>query len=321
MSLRLVPPRVGKTPFWYVRGTFAGRTINASSKARDKAAARRFKDELESKLADAANRKRRPVTFREAAQLYLEFRRPQRRDENAIRRLVAVIGDKMLPDIRQHILIEAANALYPKCTPETKNRQALTLAAAILHYAAENDLCPLIRVRKLKEKQPEARAVTKDQAAVLIEAAEGKLRLLLIFLFCQGWRISDALRLAWQDIDLEHAVVRYRVAKIDEWRSMPLHLRVTDALIAVTSDERVGRVFPWRTKYGVYKRLRAVSKSVGFRFTPHMARHSFATWLVNEGVTIADLMEAGGWRDHKSVLRYARVDQNRVRATINKIKS
>jgi integrase len=53
-------------------------------------------------------------------------------------------------------------------------------------------------------------------------------------------------------------------------------------------------------------------------FTPHMARHSFATWLAGENASTQEIMEAGAWRGHKSVLRYTRIDQRRIRATINK---
>jgi integrase len=56
----------------------------------------------------------------------------------------------------------------------------------------------------------------------------GKLKLLLVFLFAQGWRISDALRLQWSDIDLGEALVHYHIAKTDDRLTMPLHLRVLD---------------------------------------------------------------------------------------------
>ncbi len=317
MPLKLHPPKDGRSPYWYVRGTLYGRAVYASTKARDKAAAKRFKEQFELALAKSAGLKRPAATFREAAALYLDFRRPLKRDRGLIERLAAVLGDHMLGDVRQHVLIQAANALYPRCSPETKNRQAITPAAAVLHYAADNDLCAYIRVRKLKEKNPEARALSKEHAAVLLAGATGQLKTLLVFLFCQGWRLGDALRLQWQDVDFAAGVVKYRVGKTNEWRTMPLHRSVLGLLSRAPGN--FGRVFSWGDRHNVYRELRPLCKRLGIAFTPHMARHSFATWLVNEGVTVPDLMEAGGWRDHKSVLRYARVNQGRVRAVINKI--
>jgi len=43
-------------------------------------------------------------------------------------------------------LVDAASALYPGCTAATWNRCVFTPAAAILHHAAANDLCPYVRV-------------------------------------------------------------------------------------------------------------------------------------------------------------------------------
>ena len=212
------------SPYYYIRGTLHGRSIYASTKERDKAGARRFKTALEIKLAQSTDRKCNAATFQEAAALYLEFRRPQKYDWVAIERLCAVIGGRLLADIRQHVLVDAANIIYPHCSPETQNRKALMLAAAVLHYAAENDLCPYIRVKKLKEKRPEPRAMRKEDAARLIAAADGKLKLLLVFLFSQGWRISDALRLQWQDINFAESKVRYHIAKTDEWRETPIKI-------------------------------------------------------------------------------------------------
>jgi integrase len=79
-------------------------------------------------------------------------------------------------------------------------------------------------------------------------------------------------------------------------------------------ENKAGRVFRWETKSGVYKPLRALCKRIGVHMTPHMARHSMATWLVQDGVTTATIMEAGGWKDVKSVLRYGRANLAEVRA-------
>jgi integrase len=171
-----------------------------------------------------------------------------------------------------------------------------------------------VSVRKTKP-----RALRKEDAARLIAAADGKLKLLLVFLFSQGWRISDALRLRWQDIDLSEATVQYHISKTDDWQTMPLHLAVLDMLRA--EGPGVGYIFPWRDRDGAYRALKPLRQKTGIYFTPHMARHSFGTWLNGERASIPEIMEAGAWRDHRSVLRYVGIDQPRVRATINKIRT
>lgn len=259
------------------------------------------------------------MTFRGAAELYINYRGPKKADRQYIKQLVAIIGDTDLANIRQHMLIEAANALHPAAQPGTKNRNVLTPAAAILHYAAESNLCPYIRVRKFKEPAPEPRALSKDQARVLMATAEGNMKLLLTWLFCQGWRVSDTLRLQWQHIDLKAGTVKYHITKTDRWHLMPLHTDVQ--LMLAEAPQDFGRVFQWENKSNLYRALRPLCKRLKIQFTPHMARHSFATWLVNDGASPQEVMEAGGWQDHKSVLRYAKLDPTRIRATINRIRT
>lgn len=317
MPLKLVPPRPGKSPYFYVRGTVRGRSIDASTKETNKKAAERFKERLEVTLAKQDAEGRTAATFRVAAELYSGFRKPSKRDQAWIERLVSVLGETELHDIRQHMLIKAANELYPRAQPETKNRQALGIAAAILHYAAENNLCPYIKVRKLKERTPEPRSLSREQAEILMKTAEGEMQLLLVWLFHQGWRISDVLRVLWDEIDLKAATVRYHISKTDDYRLMPIHPRVLDLL--KKRPPAVGRVFHWSDKSNLYRDLKPFCDGLGIYFTPHMARHSFATWLANEGVSPLELMEAGGWKDHKSVIRYAKLDPTRVRSIIGKI--
>ena len=99
---------------------------------------------------------------------------------------------------------------------------------------------------------------------------------------------------------------------------MPLNLAVLNILRDEAAD--IGWVFPWRNVTVLYRELRPLCRAAGVAFTPHCARHSFATWLGADGASTKEIMEAGAWRDYRSVLRYTSVDEKRVRATVNRIK-
>ncbi|HEY4722212.1 MAG TPA: tyrosine-type recombinase/integrase [Anaerolineae bacterium] len=259
-----------------------------------------------------------PVTFKSAAQLYIDYRDPRKQDRTFIAKLVAVIGDKLLTEITSHVLIAAANTIYAKREASTKNRNALVPAAAIIHYAAENNLCRHLRVRKFKEKSPEPRSVSKDIGRVLIANSEGDMRRALVWLFCQGWRISDMLRVQRQHIDRSAGTVRYRISKTDKWREKPLH---SDVLAILPDDgKQIGPLFPWSDRFAFYRDLTPLCAKLKIRFTPHMARHSFATWRVNDGASLQEIMEAGGWKSIKSVMRYADLDAARVRSAVDRVK-
>ncbi len=322
MGLRLFAPGTRRgNRYWIARGTINGQEYEISTHETDEGLAQKeaAKRELEILASDGPQR-REDKTFRQAALMYLDFRKPTMANERHINRLLLELGPKKLAEVRQHHIVAAANKLFPLGSNATKNRQAYVPAAAILHYAAENGDCEWRRIKKLKEPKPRPRHVSKSVATVLLANTEGHQRLLLVCLFRQGWRISDALGLEWKDIDLRRKAARLHTGKTDEWREYPLHDETLDALRLVLRKHRFGRVFSWGDRHNVYRWLRPLTKKLGIKFTPHMARHSFATWLVNQGAEMSELMEAGGWKDPKSVVRYGKASQERTREVINRVK-
>jgi integrase len=328
MPLRLVAPGKRKgNKFWLVRGSIDGRDYEVSTKARDKAAAERFKKELERELI--ARRRPRPgeaMTFATAAGLYAEFRGidlalQRERDAQRIQRLNVVLGKKMISDIRQADLVDAANILCPNLAPQTKNREVMRIGAAVLHYAAENDYCEWRRFRLFKEPQPQTRAVSIELASDLVSAApEGTRRLLLLWLFHHGTRISQTLSITWETgISLRERVFRLYDKKGNRWREFPLHPELLEELSAIPEESRAGRLWPWRSRFSVYKWLRPLVQDMEISFTPHMARHSRGRWLNETGAGLRTIMEALGHDDPKSSIRYQSADVEMVRAASEKL--
>lgn len=257
------------------------------------------------------------LIYRQASQTYREGRQFSKQESGWLDDLERELGDRPVAGIKNSDLKAVAIKLYPKARNETRNRQVLTPAAAVLHYAAEDGAIPWLRVSKLPEREPETRAVSRDIARVLIANTEGQQQAFLIFLFRQGWRVSEVLRLEWRHLDLKERSVNYHNRKADVWKLMPLAEDVVSALSCVPPERRFGRVFSWGNKSNVYRWLRPLCRKLGVHFTPHMARHSVATWAINDGASPLDLMEAYGWRDLKSVKRYGTVSMERARKIID----
>lgn len=316
MPLYLVPPGKRKGNRYYiVRGEISGRSVEVSAKTTDKAAAERFKAGLELRLLES--RLPEPgedVTFARAADLYIAYRGPGKPDLKRIARLKAALGPKSIGKLRHADLVDAANLLYPKGAPATKNREALRPAATILHYAASNNLCGWLRVALFKEPRPKTRATTQDVARALINNAEGKKRLLLLWLFRQGPRISDALKIQGAQINLSRRVVTFHIGKGDEPDTEePLHDEVWELL--ANDPPGPGPIFPWRTRFGVYKWLRPYCRALNVKFTPHMARHSLGKWLNEEGASLRTIMDTLHHKDVKSSARYQSTDIEVIRQT------
>lgn len=322
MPLKLIPPgRRRGNPFYLVRGSVGGREFEVSTKTTNEAAARKFSRDFAKALAE--NRLPGPgetLTFMRAVDLYIDYRDPSKADRARLAKLAVVIGRKMVADIRQVDLVEAANLIAANKAPATKNREVMRPAAAVLHYAERNGFCKWLRVALFREARPKTRAVSIDTAARLVEAApDGPRRLFLLWSFRQGTRISDTLRVEWAAIDLPRQVVRLRIGKTDRWTEAPLHPEIFEALAAIPADERRGRLFPWGQKTGVYAWLRPMTRALGIEFTPHMARHSLGTWLNEAGAGLRTIMAALGHSDAKSSIRYQSADVEIVRAASQKL--
>jgi integrase len=256
-----------------------------------------------------------------------------------------LLGDKLIADVVHADLVAAANYLFPgvrgtKKRPwrphsnATKNREALRPAASVLHYCAENGFCPWRKIKSFEEPEPVTRAISIDMATIILanlpteapkkmgnrpataadlarfaERARKK-KLLLLCLFRQGWRISDALKIEWPQFDLRAQTVTYHVGKTDRHdRVKPIHDEVLELLAAEPVASRRGRVFPWRTRSGVYKWLRPYCRALGIKFTPHMARHSLGKWLNEDRANIREIMDT---LDHASVVSSARYQSTDV---------
>lgn len=320
MPLYLIPPGKRKgNRFYLARGQVGGRGIEVSTKTRDETAARRFAAELELKLLNS--RLPEPgedVTFVKAAELYIAYRDPPKYDRKRITRLNNAIGKKLIRNLRHADIIDAANLLYPNGVSATKNREAIRPAAAILHYAANNGLCGWLRIPLFKEARPKTRATTQDVARKLISGVDGKKRLLLLWLFRQGPRISDALKIKTEDIDPRRRTVTRHIGKTDEHVEEPLHAEVVREL---GKNLAPGYLFPWRTRFGVYKWLRPYVKRLWVKFTPHMARHSLGKWLNEDGAPLRTIMDTLHHRDVKSSARYQSTDIEVIRKTGKKLGS
>jgi len=309
MSLKLIPPGKRKgNRYFLVRGTLDGEQVERSTKTTSRRAAERFLEGLPAALR-VANVRRETASFSDAVDLYEAWRSPGRNDRRYLARLRAEMGDKLLSEISQATLVQAAHTLYPGADSSTKNRQVLAPAAAVLHYAEKNGLCAWLRVEKFKEAAPEARGIEPELAALAISQARGPLKLLLFWLFRVGTRITETLGARLEHIDHAALTIRLKIPKTDEWHVYALPPEV----LALLPRGDHGWVFPWRSRGGADKHRRKLCKRLGFTFTFHQCRHTFGTTIVNAGQMLDVLPH---WKDPKSRARYGRPDIERVRAVM-----
>lgn len=145
------------------------------------------------------------VSFGQAARHYwawkgIDLHRPeilkprQHEDATRIHKLVAALGKERLADIAHATLVATANKLHGHHTAQARNREVMTPAAAILHYARVAAAGVLAAGRSVQaaETQDPRHDHGGRQRAGRGGAARSKAPAVR-----QGTRISNTLKIAW----------------------------------------------------------------------------------------------------------------------------
>ncbi|BBK44162.1 hypothetical protein STVA_41820 [Allostella vacuolata] len=317
MPLSLIPPgeRKGNT-WWLVRGQVNGRRVEVSTRTRDKAAAQRFAVALEARLlaqGDQPAAEPEVKTWGEAAERWLK-RSVSADDRRYVNRIAEHrFARRQLRRIIQADIDLAARELYPRHTAETINRQAYTPIIAVLNYAAANHWCERRAWSRPRMREPETRAAAPNAGELLLAKAEGAQRLLILWLWQHGTRITDTLRVDWSRVDLAQRKYEIWINKTRRWKTLPIDDQVWIELANTPEGSHTGRLFPWRDRHEVYDWLGPLSRQAGVVFTPHMARHRLGKDLNDGGAGLRTIMGALGHENPKSSLRYVAEDIEIVR--------
>jgi site-specific recombinase XerD len=142
-------------------------------------------------------------------------------------------------------------------------------------------------------------------------------RLIFLFMLRCGLRVSEACALAWDDVELPSLSVRVNGGKGDVDRVAYLAPDVEQSLrLWQTHRGASPWLFPSRKVAGthigrrnVYVMMRKYLADAGLdrRYSPHCLRHTFATHLLNAGVTLEVLKELMGHRSIRMTLRYTQL--------------
>lgn len=321
MSLKLVR-RHGSTNY-YLRGSIRGLRVDESTGLSDRKAAEEVLAIRQAEIVRQAIHGSDAVkTFADAALSYMEAGGDRAHLEPLIRQL----GRTKLAQVGQAEIDQVAKKLGKGKMPSTINRQVHTPIAAVLHHAARKKWCSKPVIERPRQPQGRVRYLSHEEAERLIANAAPHLQRLLVFLFSTGARVSEALYLDWADLDLEAGRVVFHETKNGESRGVPLHSRVVEELRKL--NHRTGAVFrrpdgePYADREGAGGGQLKTGWAAALRragisnFRPHDCRHTWATWHYRQNRDLIALMQLGGWKSEKMVMRYAHVNMDHLAPTM-----
>lgn len=300
--------------YWYVTGTVTvwrnGEPdtieVRRSTKTKDESIADGIRRQIENAAAEQSVTNRKPVlSFQEAAERYVKHGG----DARFLDKPKHYLGSMRVDMISQQDIDDAAFKAYPTQAPATRRRQFYTPAIAVLRSAGIATL-----YKRPSGGQKRTIFFHPDKAAELIRELGGSrwpnpwTPALANFLFCQGSRVGETLAIdGKRDVSLAGRYVVLRDTKSDKERMVVLTSRTVAALSQIPNLGRSGPLFlrydgrPYAEREGRGYRLRAWENAVErvgldpSEFTPHTARHSWATWFYAVTKDVVRLRKEGGW--------------------------
>lgn len=287
--------------YWYIRGTINGVRIYQSTKTTRKAEAEAACLRRQGEL------NRSPHSFARAVNLYLEAGG----EERFATELLHYFGDTPLEEITVAAAHEAAHALYPDCKNSTKNRQAITPLRAILRTGADAGLCPLINLKSLKEERVTRPTASGKWFEKFFKHANPNLTAICLFMAKTGRRVSEAVNLTWDDVDLQKGVAYLPTTKTGR----PVSVHLTPDLVAVMANlPKRERVFGYSYRWSVLTAIKRTCERASIKYltTHELGRHTFATLYLRHGGNLRELMEAADMTPN-TASRYAHIEPSEAK--------
>ncbi len=303
---------------------------------------RRALQEIETEKKTATDRaKKEQITIADLFKDYIKLAETDKAANTARRErylfrdyIEPYIGNDPVKNINKgHVENIKAEAIKKDLSAATINLILATLRQ-ILNFAIDRNLIsenPVSRVKKLKLDNRRVRFLNEDQAEALLEAIKAKsidTYRITLFSLHMGLRAGEIFSLTWADIDQENGTVFIKDTKTGHNRHAYMTGKVRAEIQTMKKGQGSDLVFRPR-EYAKTKHMQLVSRTFNRcvndlklndgiedprqKIVFHSMRHTFASWLVQKGVSIYAVKELLGHRTLTMTERYSHIAADHLR--------
>jgi len=251
-----------------------------------------------------------------------------------------VIGALPLKDIAPiHIEKIKQNMTKAERSPRTIVYM-LAVIRQVINFAIRNNFYqgnnPVSQVKKPKINNKRLRFLTRDEADGLLNKLKEEDRemweIALISLHC-GLRASDIFRLSWVDIDTNEGLITVKNAKGMKTRFAYMTKQTKEMFLSKDIGKLNDLLYPapgGAQRREVPRSFERVVKSLGLnagiedrrdKFVYHSLRHTYASWLVQQGIDIYVVKERLGHSTLAMTERYSHLAPENSQETIAAIEN
>lgn len=284
---------------WWIDGQLNGERIRESTRETERKDAEGYALRREADARRVAEFGPEAVlTFGTATGLYLDAGKSER----YLTPIFNKWEGRLVRNIKPGHVQDLARALYPYAGPATRNRQVIAPTQAVINHAAKRGLCAPIMVERFFVPKHQPKVATRQWLEKFMAAASPHLAAFACFMAMTGARVSEAIRLDWEDVDLNAATALLRLTKNGD----PRVATIPPALLARLSSlpDRDGPVFRYVSRQSFQTPWANAEKRAAIEhIKPHDAgRRLFASEMVQAGVDPVTVAKAGGWKSVRMVV-------------------
>jgi integrase len=270
------------------------------------------------------------VLWRDVAERWMKTttKRSKGVDQMILDWLEPYIGDEPIKAIDRDALDELRQTARDEGWAESTVDRYMCLVRSILKACVDDwgllDKMP--KVPMFNPERTEPRWLTKDEWKDLHAELPPHLQLAAHFAVLTGLRMRAMLGLTWSRVDMAAARlwVPGRQQKGKRTLGIPISAEAMRVLKKLRKLNPEGdHVFQWQGRpiddLNGKSYQDALQRAGIGGANWHTLRHTFASWAVQAGVTLQELMDLGGWRDIRSVLVYAHLAPDHLAQAASKI--
>ena len=221
----------------------------------------------------------------------------------------------------------------------------IKVIGSALNYARRQGIIttnPAEALELPKGKSMERGTFTPVEVKLLIDAAVGEWKTLILLAYFTGARLSDCCRMGWTDVDLGESMLTYTQSKTGEKVTMPIHEDLLAHLNKLASTDKAEEFLMPHTanlksggRKGLSETFKLIMRDAGLdagkvkmvgvrqlsRRSFHALRHSFNSAMANAGVSQEVRMKLTGHKTESMNRGYTHHELEPLRNAIKKIPS
>jgi integrase len=248
------------------------------------------------------------------------------------------LGHHYLQDVRPAIIVEKKQKLLSEPNEKGVIRKGSTCNRFLATLSHLMNLChkqwewvsenPVKRISREKESRERTRFLSRDEHDRLLVACKKSknpfLYTFTVLLLGTGCRYNEIRCLKWTEVDLNLGRIIIVKSKNSDMRSVPIRgLPLYLLKDLATESSSLGYVFPSKDKNKPLELRRAFRSAIKQaqlkNFRGHDCRHSYATAMLAQGLSLGEIGHLLGHRSVSMTKRYAHLVESRSIDAVQKM--